>query len=189
MARKKSSISRVSEPFSDQRFDIVAAFTEAPDRECGTVERERRNDRVDTRAVTQARIDHRRRFIDPAPDLRDDAVDDQHQMLIILEGHVGAMKLAELFDVHLVEWPLTRMSVMSSSCSSGSSGPSPEQLVFDFADQPRAIDLGEKPAVVVECVVDRGGHLARNHRRLERVQLGDVQHFEEPIVHANFESA
>jgi len=81
---------------------VETMLAEAANRERGAVECERRYNRVDTRAVGQARIDHRRRFIDAPADSRDDPVDDQHQMLVILEGHVGRVQLAEFFDVNLV---------------------------------------------------------------------------------------
>ncbi len=46
------------------------------DREQRPVDRKRRNDRVDARSVREARVDHRRRFVDAASHLRNDFVDD-----------------------------------------------------------------------------------------------------------------
>src|SRR5271156_1235890 len=48
----------------DQRTDVEAMLAEATNGERGAVERQRRDDRIDTRAVGPARIDHRRRTID-----------------------------------------------------------------------------------------------------------------------------
>src|SRR6266446_10617423 len=44
----------------DQRTDIETMLAESANRERGPVERERRYDRVDTRTVGEARVDHRR---------------------------------------------------------------------------------------------------------------------------------
>ena len=51
----------------------------------GAVQRQRRNDRVEARAVGQAGVDHRADFVDAAADLRDDAVDDLHQVVVVAE--------------------------------------------------------------------------------------------------------
>ena len=75
---------------------------EAADREHRAVERERRDDRVDARAVLESRIDHRRRLVDAPTDRRDDAVDDVHQVRVVVEAHLGQFELAVALDVDLV---------------------------------------------------------------------------------------
>ena len=47
----------------------------------GAVDRERRHDGVDARAVGQARVADRRGFVDAAADLADDALADVQQLL------------------------------------------------------------------------------------------------------------
>ena len=64
---------------------------EAPDRHAGAVERQRRNDRVDARAVRKPGIDHGRGFIHPPADAGHDAVDHLHQVLVVA-------KLAPVFS-------------------------------------------------------------------------------------------
>ena len=55
------------------------------------IERQRRNDRVDARAVGQAGIDHGRGFVHPAADARNDAVDDLQQMAIVAERRIDLL--------------------------------------------------------------------------------------------------
>ena len=80
--------------------DDVAA--EAADAEAGAVERQRRNDGVDARAVLQARVHDRLRFIDAAAHLRDDLFDDVQQVRVVLEAHRGLGELAVALDEYLV---------------------------------------------------------------------------------------
>ena len=54
----------------DQVVRLVRVGGELPDRERGTVDRERRDDRVHTRTVGQARVHVRARLVDAAADLR-----------------------------------------------------------------------------------------------------------------------
>ena len=61
---------------------------------------ERRDDRVDAAAVGQARVDHRRGLVDAAADLRDDLVDDPHDVRVVDEVDVGALELAVALHVH-----------------------------------------------------------------------------------------
>src|SRR5208282_5457489 len=83
------------------RGDGIAA--KAANRETGAIERQRRNDGVDARAILQAGIDHGRRFIDAAADARHDAVDDLHEVLVVFERQAGDFELASALDVDAVE--------------------------------------------------------------------------------------
>ena len=66
---------------------------EAPDGENRPIDRQRRNDAVDTGAVRQTRIHHRRGLVDASPDRGDDFVDDVQKMLVVLEGEGGLLQL------------------------------------------------------------------------------------------------
>ena len=57
-----------------------AIGSEPANRQHRTVERERRNDGVDTRAVQQTRVHHRARLVDAAADRADDPLDDPQQV-------------------------------------------------------------------------------------------------------------
>jgi hypothetical protein len=73
---------------------------ELADRERRPVDGERRGDDVDARAVRQAGVADRARFVDAAADLADDALADIEQLLIVAEAYVAALDLALHFDVH-----------------------------------------------------------------------------------------
>src|SRR5829696_2468239 len=75
---------------------------ELADRQRRPVDRERRSDDVDARAVGQARVADRRRFVDAAADLADDPLADVHQLLIVAEADIGELDLAGDLDVGLV---------------------------------------------------------------------------------------
>ena len=75
---------------------------ETADGQSRAVERQRRNDRIDTRAVGQARIHHRRRLIHPAAYARDDAVDDLQQVAIVAERRIGLLEHAAFLNEHMV---------------------------------------------------------------------------------------
>ncbi len=66
------------------------------------LQRERRHDHVDARAVGQAGIHHRRGFVDAAADSRDDPLDDAHQMGVVGEAGVGLVEHTCALDEHLV---------------------------------------------------------------------------------------
>ena len=63
------------------------------------VNRQRRRDHVDARAVEQTRVADRRRVVDAATHLADDALTDVHQLRIIPEANVGELNLTADLDV------------------------------------------------------------------------------------------
>ena len=79
---------------ADEVFGLQAFGRKTANREQRTVDGERRNDRVDARAVRQARVDHRRAVVDAAADAADDAIDDAQQMLIVLKRRRHLFELA-----------------------------------------------------------------------------------------------
>ncbi len=79
------TISGVKALVVQQVFELERVGAEAANRDAGAVEGQRRNDRVHAGAVRQAGVDHRADFVDAAADLRHDAVDDLHQVLVVAE--------------------------------------------------------------------------------------------------------
>ncbi len=73
---------------------------ELADGERGAVDRQRRHDGVDARAVRQARVADRRGFVDAAADLADDALADVQKLLVVAEADAGLLNLAGDFDVN-----------------------------------------------------------------------------------------
>ena len=117
---------------------------EAADRQRRAVERQRRNDRVDARAVLQARVDHRARLVDAAADRADDALDDLHQVPVVLEDDRRFLQHAVRARCKTWSRRLTRMSEMSRSLSSALERPEAEQLVEDVDDQVLALEQAER---------------------------------------------
>ena len=83
----------------DQLIERQLVLLELADGERGPVDRERRHDDVDARAVRQARVADRRGFVDAAADLADDALADVEQLLVVAEADAGLLNLAVDFDV------------------------------------------------------------------------------------------
>ena len=86
----------------DEVLGAEPVGAEPADRQHRAVERQRRNDRVDTRAVGQARVHHRARLVDAPAHRADDALDDAQQVLVVLEDDVGLFEPALALDVDLV---------------------------------------------------------------------------------------
>ena len=82
-----------------QRELVAAEFS---DRQCRPVDRQRRHDHVDARAVRQARVADRARFIDAPADLADDALTDVQDLRVVAKANVGALNFAFDFDIDRV---------------------------------------------------------------------------------------
>ena len=83
----------------DQLVERQLVLLELADGERRAVDRQRRRDDVDARAVGQARVADRRGFVDAAADLADDALADVQQLLVVAEADAGLLDLAGDFDV------------------------------------------------------------------------------------------
>src|SRR6202171_6266790 len=86
----------------DELFERQLVAAEFTDGERGTVDRRRRHDDVDARAVRQARVADRARFVDAAADLTHDALADIVKLLVVAETDAGPLNLALNFDVDRV---------------------------------------------------------------------------------------
>src|SRR6202035_5992294 len=82
----------------DQLVERQLVLLELADCQRGAVERQRRHDGVDARAVGEARVADRRGFVDAPADLADDALADVQQLLIVAEADAGALDAARDFD-------------------------------------------------------------------------------------------
>ena len=83
----------------DELIERELVLLELADGERRAVDRERRHDDVDARAVGQARVADRRGFVDAAADLADDALADVQELLVVAEADAGLLDLALDFDV------------------------------------------------------------------------------------------
>ncbi len=89
-------------PEPDHVVDGDRLGRELADRDHGTDERQRLDDRVDARAVGQSGVDPRARLVDAATERGDDPVDDPEHVLVVEEDGVDAQDLAAALDVQVV---------------------------------------------------------------------------------------
>ena len=101
-ASRKSATSRLTRAERDEVLDHVRIGGELADRQGGAVDGQRRDDRVDARAVGQAGVHHGRGLVHAAPDAAHDLVDRAAQVGVVLEGGVDLLDLAEALDVDRV---------------------------------------------------------------------------------------
>src|SRR5262249_36164695 len=116
----------------------------APDRQYGSVQRQRRDDRVHARAVGQTRVDHGRGFVDAAADCRNDAIDDVEQMLIVVEAHFRAFELSPAFVLELPLRPIHQYVGYRGVGQQWLEGPVAHDLVFDPADDELALTEAQR---------------------------------------------
>ncbi len=83
----------------DQLVQVERLLGELADRDQRAVDADRAHRDVDARAVEQARVAQRMRFIDPAADRGDDLVDDAQQVLLVLEAHAAGLEQAAALDI------------------------------------------------------------------------------------------
>src|SRR6185312_12847248 len=84
----------------DQLVERQLVLLELANGESGPVDRQRRHDGVDARAVGEAGVADRRGFVNAPADLADDALADVEQLLVVAEADAGALDLAVDFDEH-----------------------------------------------------------------------------------------
>ena len=105
LTRQRPMMRRISAPCRrdraepDQLIERQLVLLEFADGERGAVDRQRRHDDVDARAVRQARVADRRGFVDAPADLADDALADVQELLVVAEADAGLLDLALDFDV------------------------------------------------------------------------------------------
>ena len=137
----------------DQTFEREHFAGELADRQRRSTQRKRRDDRVDAAAVGQARVDHRRRLVDPASDLRDDSVDDPQEMRVIEEGgaRLGETSLPLHVDrVVAVDHDLGHALVAQQGLQRAVA----EDVVRDFPFEPCAIRRAERALLARELFTD-----------------------------------
>ena len=84
----------------DELVERQLVLLELTNGERGAVDRQRRHDGVDARAVGEAGVADRRGFVDAPADLADDALADVEQLLVVAEADAGLLDLAGDFDEH-----------------------------------------------------------------------------------------
>ena len=125
---------------SAANFRIVSA---------GTVEGQRRDDRVDTRAVGQPGVDVGRRLVDATADLADDLVDRATQLLLVVELRAGPEQLAgplHVDRVPVVDHDLRDLGVADV----GLQRAEPQHAVADLPNDQQLLLRGEAVLLLVE---------------------------------------
>ncbi|CRI64972.1 hypothetical protein THIOKS12210017 [Thiocapsa sp. KS1] len=93
---RRGQLAELDEPFHREPID-----REASNRHHGAVECQRRDDGIHAGAVRQPSVDHGRGLVDPAPDTRDDTVDDGHEMTVVVEARTRQFQPTVALDIDL----------------------------------------------------------------------------------------
>ena len=181
-ASRNSTISGVAVPKRIRSSTVNGVAGELPDGEHRADQRERRDDRVDAGAVGQAGVDHRARLVDAAADGRDDALDDLHHVLVVLEGDVGQLQPAFTLDVDLlraVDHDLGDGLVAQERLERAEA----EDLVGDLLEHAHALGAGEGEALLVGDLAEELLDLAPDLDLVAEVELR-VELVDEPVLDA-----
>ena len=186
-ARRKEAQNARREGLVLQHFvlrDDVAA--EAAYAEAGTVERQRRNDGVDARAVLQARVHNRLGFIDAPAHLRDDLFDDVQQVRIVLEADGGFGELAVALDEYLVI-AVDQDVADAGLFEQGFQGAETEHFVEHFLDDPGLLGGGHGDALFVQQALHHAADLGANAVLGDGRRALQVEHADELAVDLRFQ--
>ena len=172
-----------------QRHEILGLEPfgrKAANRDDRAVHRQRRNDRVDARAVGQSRVDHWRAVVDPAADRAHDPIDDAHQMAIVLELGRDALQLAGALHEHVlvrVDENIADGRVAQQRLQR----PQPEHVVEQLDEQPLALAEAERRAFFGEQLTEHGPYLALGARTIRLRQRLEVQAVEQLAMDVGLE--
>ena len=108
-----------------------------------------RNDGVNTGAVGEPRVDHRRGLVDTPPDPGNDPLDDPHQMLVVGKADVGFFEQAGSLNIDVlssVNEDIRDRRVVQERLERTE----PEQLIEDFTNELLAFSHGERRLLALE---------------------------------------
>ena len=161
---------------ADEVVDRERRGGELADGEHRPDQRERRDDGVDARAVGQAGVDHRAGLVDAAADRRDDAVDDAHHVVVVLERDVRQLELAAPLDVDLAR-PVDHDLGDGLVAQQRLERTEADDLVGDLLEHADALGAREGEALLVdrdaEDLLDLAAHLDLVGEVELRVEVGD----------------
>ena len=186
MPLSRVAISSVSALLAIRRSDRQRVARKLADREQRPVQRARRNDRVDARAVGKARVHPGLRFVDPAPDGGDDAVDDSQQMALALEAHRRRLEDAVPLHEHLpvrVDQDVGDRRILEQRLQRAQA----QDLVEQLLDQETELLGVERRALGREQLIDDRGDLAPQVRLGDLLDGSQVQLLEQALVQARLE--
>ena len=137
----------------DQVVDRVRPRRELPDGDDGPDEGEGLDDRVDARAIGQAGVHPRARFVDPPAERGDDAVDDPEDVFVVQEDAVDAVDLAGPFDVDAGR-PVDHDLGDGLVAQEGLQRPEAHQVVDHLLDEAQPLVTGDREGVLGHDAVD-----------------------------------
>ena len=172
---------------ADQVVDRVRRGGELSDGDDRADERQRRDDGVHARAIGQAGVDHRARLVDATADRGDDALDDLHHVLVVLERHVGELQLALALDVDLLR-PVDHHLGEGLVAQERLERAEAQDLVGDLLEHADALGAREGEALLVGDLAEELLDLAPDLDLVRQVELG-VQLVDEPVLDAELRLA
>ncbi len=158
-----------------QVLDLERPARELADGERRPLEGERRDDRIDPRAVAQAGIHHRRGFVDAAAERRDDALDDAEHRAVAGEGRRGAAPMRPPRSTKIWSKRLTMISLTASSASRVFERPEADRLVENLAAQPLAVQPGRQRGLGGDDFAHERGGLAAQLVVRHPVEIASAQ--------------
>ena len=131
-----------------------------------------RDDGVDAGPVHQTGVDHRAGLVDATADGRDDAVDDAHHVVVVLERDVGQLQLAGTLDVdlaravdhHFRDALVTQQWLQRTQA---------DDLIGDLLQHPDALRAGEGEALLLDDLAEDLLDLAPDLDLVGQVELRD----------------
>ncbi len=173
-------------PIVQQVFQLQRIGAETADGNAGAVQRQRRNDRIETRAVDHAGVDHRAGLVHAAAHLRNDAVDDLHQVVVVAEDNAGLLHLAAALAVDVlraVDENVADRRVLQQHLQR----PEAEGLVEHFAYQPLALVAVQQRVFGVAEVLDNQADFAAKRVALQFAHPRQVELVDQLAVDALLE--
>ena len=168
----------------DQLVQVERLLGELADRDQRPVDADRPHRDVDARAVEQARVAQRMRFIDAAADRGDDLVDDAQQMLLVLEAHAAGLEQAAALHIDAfvaVDQDIGDGRVLEQRLERPEAG----HLVEDFGDEVVELLLVEREPldqdVLRDQLLDVRAHLV--FRQL--LQRREIDLLDQPAMQAH----
>ena len=161
-------------PVADQVVGFQALLGKTANREQRAVDGQRRNDRVDARAVGKPRVHHRRAVVDTATDGAHDPIDDPHQVAIVLERAGHALQHTGSFHVHLLVG-VHEDVVDGRVAQQRFERPEPEDLVEDVAEDLLALRHRERLALLAEQLEEQRADVAFGARPIDGRKGLEVQ--------------
>ena len=140
-----------------------------------------RNDGIHTRTVLKSSVDHRTRFVNATTDLRNNAVDDLHQVSVVAKLDVRLLHLSLTFDIDVlrtVDQDVADLRVLKQQLQ----GPETKGFVEHFVDQPLAFAAVQQRVFRVAEMLDDHADLAAQSVSLELTDFVQIQLVDELAV-------